>query len=135
MESEDFRGRKIRRFQPKVYLADHGFREAHHPGSNVYDIDQTLENIVCIELLRRGWTLTTGDANGREIDFIAERNGQRLYVQVAYLLASETAIEREFAPLMLVQDNWPKMVLSMDQANFSRSRIVHQNILDFLLGR
>lgn len=135
LESEDFRGRKIRRFQPKVYLADHGFREAHHPGSNVYDIDQTLENIVCIELLRRGWTLTTGDANGREIDFIAERNGQRLYVQVAYLLASETAIEREFAPLMLVQDNWPKMVLSMDQANFSRSRIVHQNILDFLLGR
>lgn len=135
LERVDLRGRKILRFQPKVFLADHGFREAHHPGSNAHDIDQTLKNIVCIELLRRGWTLTTDDANGKEIDFVAERNSQRLYVQVTYLLVSETAIEREFAPLILVQDNWPKMVLSMDQVNFSRSGIVHQNILDFLLGR
>jgi predicted AAA+ superfamily ATPase len=135
LEGKDLRGKKILRFQSKVYLADHGFREAHLPSSNVHDIDQTLENIVCIELLRRGWTLSFGDVNGKEIDFIAERNSQRLYVQVTYLLASETTIEREFAPLMLVQDNWPKMVLSMDQVNFSRNGIVHQNILDFLLGR
>lgn len=134
LETTDLHGERVRRFRPKTYVADHGFREALFPSSNARDIDQTLENIVCIELLRRGWSLRTGDAQGREIDFIADRSGERMYVQVSYLLASEETVEREFAPLRTVPDNWPKLVLSMDPVTRSRDGIRHENILEFLLS-
>ena len=75
-----------------------------------------LENIVCVELVRRGYRLSVGRVDGREIDFVAERNGERLYIQVSYLLQSEETLERETSPLLSVPDNYPKLLLTMDRA-------------------
>lgn len=135
LDGENIEGKQVLRFRPKLYAADHGLREALYLGANQRNIDQVLENIVCIELLRRGWRLKVGDAAGKEIDFIAERGGERLYVQVAYLLAGEKTADREFAPLKMVQDNWPKLVLSLDPVNHSRDGIRHENLVDFLLEK
>lgn len=133
VDGVSLQGRRLLRFQPKLYAADHGFRECFWRGANERGIDQTLENIVCLELLRRGWQLRIGDAAGKEVDFVAERAGEKLYVQVSYLLASEATLAREFAPLLAIPDNWPKLVLTLDPVNRSRDGIRHQNIVDFLL--
>jgi hypothetical protein len=117
--------------QEKIYLADHGIREAIY-GKNSRDIDQVLENIVYMELLRRGYEVTIGKLNQKEVDFAAEKRGEKLYVQVAYLLATDKVQEREFSPLLSIGDNFPKYVVSMDEINMSRLGIKHMNIRDFL---
>lgn len=76
-------------------MPDHGVREAVF-GGNMKDINLVLENIVYMELLRRGYTVTVGKVSDKEIDFVCEDQGNKLYVQVAYLLASEDTIKREF---------------------------------------
>ena len=113
-------------------MVDHGIRQAIF-SSNLRDINQTLENIVCLELLRRGYTATVGKVRNKEVDFIAEKQEQKLYIQVAYLLATESTIEREFSALTLIPDNYPKLVLSLDEFDLSRDGITHRNIRDFLL--
>ncbi|MDO5774941.1 MAG: ATPase, partial [Spirochaetales bacterium] len=90
--------------------------------------------IVCLELLRRNFKVFVGKKNDAEIDFIAEKNGSKIYVQVAYLLASEETVRREFSVYELIKDNFPKYVVSMDELDFSRNGIIHKNIRDFLLG-
>ena len=92
-----------------------------------------LENIVYMELLRRGYLVTVGRIAEREVDFVAKRRGKMLYVQVAYLLASQSTIEREFTPLEQIRDNYPKYVVSMDEFDMGRGGIKHRNIRDFLL--
>ncbi|WP_276930252.1 ATP-binding protein [Faecalibaculum rodentium] len=129
---EDLVGKKLLTVNEKYYLTDHGFREALF-GSNQRDIGQVLENIVCLELRRRGFEVHVGKAGDREVDFTASRSGRKLYIQVAYLLASPETIEREFAVLESIPDNYPKLVLSMDEIDFSRNGIIHKNIRDFLL--
>ena len=74
-----------------------------------------------------------GKAGEKEIDFVCEKDGQRLYVQVCYLLASEETVQREFGAYDLVRDNFPKYVLSLDEIDFSRNGIKHLNIRYFLL--
>ncbi len=71
----------------------------------------------------------------KEIDFVAEKTSQRIYIQVAYLIADETVSMREFSALTGIKDNYPKMVLSLDQFDFSREGIVHHNLIDFLLQK
>jgi predicted AAA+ superfamily ATPase len=126
-------GKELLKFQEKVYLTDHGFREALF-GSNTKDINQTLENIVCEELLRRGFTVRVGKQGEREVDFVATRQGNILYVQVSYLLSSEQTREREFGSLEAIQDNYPKYVLTLDSILQSRNGIEHRNLIDFLLS-
>lgn len=129
----DVAGKTILSTQEKYYVADHGLRNAVcTPNQN--DIAMTLENVVCLELLRRGWTVGVGKIGPREIDFIAERPGDRIYVQVAYLLASPETVAREFGALESVGDNYPKYVLSLDEVDFSRNGIRHLNVRDFLLS-
>lgn len=73
----------------KIYcIADHGIREAVY-GGNMRDMNLILENIIYMELLRRGWKVTVGKTGNREIDFVCEKRGQKLYIQAAYLLADE----------------------------------------------
>ena len=91
-----------------------------------------LENIVYMELLRRGYEVTVGKMNQKEVDFIAEKRGEKLYVQVCYLLASEQVKEREFSVLLAINDNFPKYVVSMDELEQSYLGIKHMNIRDFL---
>lgn len=128
----DLEGKKVLTVNEKYYCADHGLREAVF-GKNTQNIDQILENIVCLELLRRNFKVFVGKKDESEIDFIAERNGVKMYVQVAYLLASEETVRREFSVYDSIKDNFPKYVVSMDEFDFSRNGIIHRNIRDFLL--
>lgn len=129
----DLEGKKVLTVNEKYYCADHGLRGAVF-GKNTQNIDQILENIVCLELLRRNLKVFVGKKDESEIDFIAERNGVKIYVQVAYLLASEETVRREFSVYDSIKDNFPKYVVSMDEFDFSRNGIIHRNIRDFLLG-
>lgn len=128
----DICGKKLLSVNGKYYLADHGFREAIL-GRNAANIEQVLENIVYMELLRRGYRVTVGLMGEKEIDFICEKPGEKLYIQVTYLLASEKTAEREFGVYRGVPDNYPKYVVSMDEIDMSRDGIKHRNIRDFLL--
>lgn len=129
----DLEGKKILTVNEKYYCADHGLREAVF-GKNIQNIDQILENIVCLELLRRNFKVFVGKKDDAEIDFIAEKNAAKIYVQVAYLLTSEETINREFSVYDSIKDNFPKYVISLDEFDFSRNGIIHKNIRDFLLG-
>lgn len=130
---QDLQGKKILTVNEKYYIADHGIREAVF-GGNMKDINLIFENIIFMELLRRGYKVTVGKAGEKEIDFIAEKQNQKLYVQVAYLLASEETIQREFGVYNMVRDNFPKYVVSYDEFNMSREGIKHWNIREFLLA-
>ena len=133
VQRQDLRGKQLLSTNEKYYIADHGIREAVY-GGNLRDINLILENIVCLELLRRGYTVTVGKLGEREIDFVCERQGQKLYVQVCYLLASPETVEREFGVYEAVRDNFPKYVVSLDEFDLSRDGIKHKNIRDFLLA-
>lgn len=128
----DLEGKKIVTVNEKYYCADHGLREALF-GKNIQNIDQVLENIVCLELLRRNYKVYVGKKGDLEIDFIAEKQGKKIYIQVAYLLANEETIKREFSIYNFVKDSYPKYVVSMDELDFSQNGIIHKNIKDFLL--
>lgn len=134
VKRQDLRGKKILTVNEKYYVADHGVREAVF-GGNQRDINLVLENIVYLELLRRGYVVTVGKVGDKEIDFICESQGNRLYIQVAYLLASEETIQREFGVYERVRDNYPKYVLTLDEFDMSRDGIKHRNIRDFLLEK
>lgn len=131
---EDVQGKKMLKFQEKIFLADQGIREAVY-GNNARDINQILENIIFLELLRRGFKVSIGKSDAKEIDFVAEKAAQRMYIQVSYLLADDSVIQREFSALADIRDNYPKLVLSLDHYDFSREGIVHKNLIDFLLDQ
>ena len=134
LRREDLQGKKILSVNEKYYSVDHGLRESIL-GSNTRNIDQVLENIVCMELLRRGYTVTIGKNGDKEIDFIASKNKDKLYIQVTYLLAGSDTIEREFGIYGSIRDHYPKYVLSLDEFDMSRNGIKHLNIRDFLLSK
>lgn len=128
----EIKGRKHLEFLDKFYLGDLGLRHALF-GYREPDISGLLENVVFLELLRRGYQVKIGIVDQAEIDFIAERHGERLYIQVAYLLASPETIEREFGNLERIPDHHPKLVLSMDEFGpEERQGIRRQHLLDFL---
>ncbi len=131
VKREDLQGKQLLSSNEKYYIADHGIREAVF-GGNMRDINLILENIVYMELLRRGYTVTVGRYGDREIDFVCHRRGEKLYVQVAYLLAAEETVRREFGVYDLIRDNFPKYVVTMDEIDMSQNGIKHRNIRDFL---
>ena len=133
VKRQDLKGREVLRGGEKAYVTDIGLREAVL-GSNAARIDLVLENLVFCELKRRGYTVFVGRNGAREIDFVAEASGELVYVQVAYLLASERTVEREFDAYIGLPDNYPKYVVSMDRVDMSRDGIRHMNIEDFLLA-
>lgn len=130
---QDLQGKKILTVNEKYYVADHGIREAV-VGGNMRDINLVLENIVFMEALRRGYSVTVGKVGEREIDFVCERHGEKCYIQVTYLLAAEETVQREFGLYEHVQDNFPKYVVSLDEFDMSRNGVRHYNIRDFLLA-
>ena len=132
VKREDLQGKQILSTNEKYYIADHGIREAVF-GGNMRDINLILENIVYLELLRRGYAVTVGRFGDKEIDFVCDKRGDKLYVQVAYLLASDETINREFGVYDTIRDNYPKYVVSMDELEMSRNGIKHCNIRNFLL--
>ena len=131
----DIKGKNILETQEKYYLSDLGFRNAKL-GYQSNDISSYLENIIFLELLRRKYKVNVGKKNNKEIDFIANLRDENLYLQVTYLLASPETIEREFFPLKAIKDNYPKMVLSMDNLPESNIEgIKRKRIIDFLLEK
>ncbi|MDP8101926.1 ATP-binding protein [Phocoenobacter atlanticus] len=128
----DLVGKKTLKIDEKYYLTDHGFRQSKGY-SNIKDIEKTLENIVYIELISRGYQVEIGKVGAKEIDFIARKDKEIIYYQVSYLMATEQTREREFGVYKNITDNYPKYVLSMDKVDFSQDGIIHQNIIDFLL--
>ena len=133
VKREDLQGKQILASNEKYYIADHGIREAVF-GGNMRDINLILENIVYLELLRRGYKVTVGRTGDKEIDFVCDKQGDKLYVQVAYLLASDETVNREFGAYNNIRDNFPKYVVSLDEFDMSRNGIKHRNIRDFLLA-
>ncbi len=129
----DIKGKRLLEYSEKYYPADPGLRFGI-AGYTESDISGLLENLVYLELIRRGYTVYVGQSGALEIDFIAEKQEEKIYVQVAYLLNNKNAIEREFGNLMQISDNFPKMVLSMDEFwQQTGEGIIHKNIIEFLL--
>ena len=133
VKRQDLQGKQLLATNEKYYIADHGIREAVF-GGNMRDINLILENIVFMELLRRGYSVTAGKTGKKEVDFICDKRGERIYIQVAYLLASEETIHREFDVYDSIRDHYPKYVVSLDEFDMSRNGIRHRNIRDFLLA-
>lgn len=131
VKRQDIQGKKLLAINEKYYVADHGIREAVF-GGNMKDINLILENIVYLELLRRGYKVSIGKLDTKEIDFICEKQDKKIYIQVKYLLAAEETIQREFGFYNEITDNYPKYVLSLDEFDMSRNGIIHKNIRDFL---
>lgn len=115
----------------KYYLLDTGFYKSQLEEKQ-RNIGHILENIIFIELKRHGYKITIGKVNDYEIDFICKKNNQKIYIQVTYLLENDETIEREFKPLLMIKDNYPKYVLSMDRTVQPQNGIKHMNIIDFL---
>lgn len=129
----DIKGKRLLEYSEKYYPADPGLRFGI-AGYADTDISGLLENLVFLELIRRGYTVYVGQSGAMEIDFIAEKQEEKIYVQVAYLLNNEKTIEREFGNLMQINNNFPKMVLSLDEFwQQTREGIIHKNIIDYLL--
>lgn len=114
-KSEDINSRKMLKVNEKYYVADHGLREAV-VGQNLQNVEIVLENIVGLELLRRGYHVCVGRVGAKEIDFIGEKDGSKLYIQVCYLLLDESTIRREFGSLLEIKDNYPKYVLYQESS-------------------
>jgi len=127
----DIIGKKLLTINEKYYIADHGLREGVF-GGNTRDFGLILENLVYIEMLRRGFNVTVGISGDKEIDFVGEKKGNLTYIQVAYLLASEETIKREFGAYDSIKDNYPKYVVTMDEFDMSRNGVRHKNIREFL---
>ena len=130
----DLKGKRFLEVGEKYYFSDLGLKNALI-GYRQSDINAALETLVYFELRRRGFTVSIGKAGNTEIDFIAERSGQKMYLQVCYLLADQSVAQREFGPLESVSDNYPKYVLSMDRIMGSdRNGIRWVYLPDFLLN-
>lgn len=110
----DIQGKKQFQIGEKYYFEDLGIRNAIRP-FRANDIGQVLENVVCHHLLVCGYMLYIGRDGDKEVDFVAERNGEKLYVQVAYSMIDAKTQEREFSNLLAIQDNYPKIVITMDE--------------------
>lgn len=129
----DIRGKRTFEVGEKYYFQDTGIRNALF-GYRISDIGQIMENVVWHHLASHGYEVFTGVQGGREIDFVAMKNNERIYIQVAYLLANESTVEREFGNLLAVRDNYRKMVVSMDDfTGGSYEGIEHVRLLDFLI--
>ena len=129
----DIKGKRILETQEKYYLADLGLRHAVI-GYRDNDIAGVLENVVYLELLRRGYSIHIGKQDVAEVDFVANYRDDRLYVQVCYVLTEQNT-DREFGSLEAISDNYEKVVLSMDSLlSINRGGIRQKNLIDFLLG-
>ena len=130
----DLQGKEILKTQEKFYLADVALRHCVL-GYNADDVASDLENIVYLELCRRGYTVNVGKTNDGEIDFVAARQNEKLYVQVAREIKSEKTKKREYDRLLEIRDNYPKYVLTTDEyagGNYEGIKTMH--IADFLLS-
>jgi len=132
VKREDLIGKRILTVDEKFYVTDLGLRRAVIGDRRGDDVDQALENVVYCEMRRRGYEVTVGRVKEREVDFVCCRDGGRMYIQVAYMMPTRETREREFGALMSVPDQYRKIVLSMDNFDFSHDGIEHRRLPDFI---
>ena len=130
----DIRGKRILNGKYKYYLTDLGLGQVKNIGKR-QQLGAYLENIVYNELISRGYDVKIGNLEKAEIDFIATRFKEKIYIQVAYILTDDTVIDREFGAYKGIEDNYPKYVLTMDKHDFSQEGIIHKNVIDWLLEK
>ena len=128
----DIHGKAVLKTLNKYYMTDLGIAQIK---TNNFEINKpfALENVVYNELITKGYNVYIGKTKKGEVDFIANKDNQIKYIQVAYLLVDEKVIEREFGAFDAINDNYPKYVITLDKMDFSRNGIIHKNIIDFLL--
>ena len=127
-------GKEILKTKEKQYAMDMGLRIIQ---TNTLHFEDTffLENIIYNELIVRDYEVFVGKTYKGEVDFVAIKGNKKCFIQVAYLLASQATIDREFDAFSPISDASPKYVLSLDKMDMSRNGIAHINIIDFLLGK
>lgn len=131
-ERYDVRGKQFLQSLSKYYLVDMSFR-SHLLGAKTRDFGHVLENVVYLELIRRGYRVSVGKVDMEEVDFVAQKGDEKCYYQVAATVLEETTFEREIRPLKKITDNYPKYILSMDEFPLGEDGINQVNIIDFLL--
>jgi len=128
----DIKGKRLLKRSEKFYLSDLGLRHTVL-GYKENDISQMLENIVYLELLRRGYEVYVGKINQFEVDFVAKKGDKIKYYQVSYSILDKLVAEREFRSLEMIEDNFDKYVITMDMLELKgRNGIKWLNIIDFL---
>jgi hypothetical protein len=126
------KGKQHLRSLEKYYISDVSLRHIIL-GERGRDIGRILENIVYLELVRRGYTVKIGKLGDKEVDFVADAGGERAYYQVAASVLDPATFDREFSPLQAIKDHYPKFVLTMDDLPSGQNGIKQVNIADWLL--
>lgn len=130
----DIKGKQYLKSLEKYYLVDVGLRRLLL-GDKYSDIGHILENIVYLELIRRGYRVSIGKIGNLEIDFVAENGDNRIYYQVAASVLDPSTFAREITPLKKVNDHYPKFIITMDELSINEDGIRQINVIDFLLAK
>ena len=134
VERYDVGGKQLLKQNGKYYIVDLGLRRYLLPKRN-YDLGFSLENVVYLELIRRGFTVNVGKVGAQEVDFIARKGDKIQYIQVSASLTEQSTFEREMASLRAIKDNYPKIILTLDRftlGNYDGTEV--KNVIDWLLN-
>ena len=130
----DIRGKKVLAYEEKTYVCDLGL--FHIKKNRIKDEYNYIVQTICYnELIARGYKVYIGKTYKGEVDFIAQKGDEKFYIQAAYMLSDDSAIQREFGAYVNINDNYPKYVITMDKHQISRDGIIHLNLIDFLLEK
>ena len=132
-QREDIKGKNMLKSLEKYYVVDNSFYHMFND-EETWDMGSILESIVYIELLRRGYRVTVGKIDNEEVDFVARKNNQVIYIQVAETIMSKKTKEREHSSLKKIKDNYPKYIMTEDRIRSPVGSFIHLNIIDFLLS-
>ena len=131
VKRENIKKKEILKTLEKYYVVDIGFYNLLADNED-RDRGFILENIIYLELLRRGYEITIGNINQNEVDFLCRKRRNKIYIQVSDSILDETTRKRELKSLQLIPDNYPKYILTMDDYDYSQNGITHMNIIEFL---